>query len=1013
MHFGINGKIGEVQIGDIDYSRLGASQDGNCLFHSAGHGLDILNKLGDNQKSHAALRAFVVAHVEDNAKKNTPLGIKLREGLGASGPDRFPLNEQQISYIDGRIAYLKKSRSWGDEACLTAIENLYDVEVLVYDETGSLQSPDAIRYYAPSQAKPAKLRLCMCFIGYRPVHFDLFVPDYLEARDKPAAAIVGEAGPINKAKGARQVEGEPWAYHLNPAGLELFAPDVGHRQFYYSGLCVEEKPIVVQSSGKKMAAVALGKGRVNTLDGPAAPVVAVVLRNLSKSEGNENNETTSFSATAKPDPLVAHHEHYFLPLQRVENQSINLFDLSNSEITIEVDNEKGIRQPVIFYLRVYQRSRGKHPELVKNVEKNGLIFESVLEPAKIKECREVSLSGPARQSYTFPLTAAFSDKSAELLDWTHSPYQLVVSSHEGFPHSESAWTHFHAPSEWDVNVAERFAGERVIMLGDSLTPLGPLGARVNPLANTALENEASKGRESFDIPEAKFTSLKALSQAVGLGEINTNTISYFAECDDGYYALTSWATMIYLQLNKKDDRYYAHSYYCTSNRSLLRATAEVLGRNDAALAGVTTRLNEWYNQLGRIRLDFVRGDYANLKPKANCQLAQAVVDELTAAYKSPPPNTFKDVVNASGCSKLLFDLQFKAINNAIYKESGSMLSRDTVNGAQISVFQTDLDNLRKKIPEGIFRATQKDVIITPTQTLNGVIDFEKVGGKTPEGVGVEWNQYVFEEPILINHAVTVGISSCAGGVTFSTEEVPEHLFMWHLDASLSIPILPEMQRLWPDPKDIPEFRTLALITPSPWELNKYRPDNLYPPEVLGKCGTVYMGRGAHWYHESATIVAGCDLYGVDVSKAGQADLVFTYDTEKRAPELNPWRELKATDADAPGTLTHFTQNLYGTVRHDGKVPKNVTEMAEYSNVTNNTVREAVEVVKRFKRENVNKSCRVPGINHQVFKVFYEGAKPLIETDAVFAFEKGDPELAHRETPRWTPGSIELPAKKKI
>ncbi len=984
MNFKIKGKVADVQITGVDYALLGTAKDGNCLFHAAGHGLDVQNLLADEQKSPAAFRQHVVNYIRDNAKLNTAVGRKLREGLGVTGAAVFPLTPAQSLYVDQRCAYLAGAGNWGDEACLTAIEQLYNVEALVYDDRQSLQTPAAIRYYTPSRSPEAKLRLCVRFVGDRPVHFELYVGDYDALRDTPAVAPVPE-GEIHKAWGPPQIPGEPWAYYLNPKGLALFAPAIGQRQFAYSRGIIDDSSS--GASKAKPVPVAQGDHRNSVVE--PAPVVAVHLTNQAKGGGLD---TTSFSAaTAKEDLTRYHKEPFFLPLQRVDGESINLFDLSATVVNVDVDGTR--RQPASFYFRIYRRAYGRHGG---GAENRGLLIEIELMLDKLK-AEVADLAEPVRKRYTFGLNAVLTDKIAELLGWLESPYQLVVSGEAGFPRDNAAWTHFHVASEWDVNIAERFAAERVIMLEDSAAALPTLNVKATAaaLANTAIDGEPETGSETFAPGAAQFKALEAVAKSLG-GMVDKNKRSYFLGEGDAYYALTSWASMVYLRRNAKDRRYYAHSFYCTNNRDAWKVPADVLGRNTPELAEVAQFFTDRYNRAQRYE-----GDFRSQRntPKECCQNAQAIVDEIRARVTDR---------GAMGLRLREFTYRCPQRLDAILSrkpifESGTFF--DTVEPGRITELKLDLDALRRDVVTTAFGVTEKDVALTETLQAVGVVDFQKVGGNPLTDPGITWKQYVFDEPLEMTKAITTGISSCAGGVTFSMEDIPEHVFMWHLDASLSIPLLLEMQRLWPDPKDLPRFRTIALITPSPWELNKYRPDNLYPAEIVDECQTVFMARGTHWTHELATVVAGGDYYGVDVSGPDQLDIVFTYDTDKRTPELSPWQGLTAESEDAPSVLSHFQDNLYGKYRYEDSKPADVAGIAEYI-VTTTVGKTNADNVKRYKRAHVNKSCRIPAVNATVFKTINEAAVPLIQSNTILALEKGDTELALHATPRWIPGSLQ-------
>ena len=862
----------------------------------------------------------------------------------------------------------------------------------MYDNQQSLQTPDAIRYYTPSHSPATKLRLCMLFVGDRPVHFELYVGDYDAARDTPAVVPVADVR-IKKAWGPPQMPGEPWAYYLNPKGLSLFAPAIGQRQFSYSKLIID-KGSGADPVKAKPVAVAQGD-RLNSVVDPA-PVVAVHLRNQFKAGALD---TTSFSAATPKDELTPYHrEPFFLPLQRIDGESINLFDLSCTLVIVDVDATR--RPPASFYVRIYRRAHGRHGV---GAENQGLLIEIELMLGDLKP-EVAELAGPARRRYTFGIEAVLTDKRAELLGWLQSPYQLVVSGGTAFAPADAAWTHFHVPSEWDVNIAERFANDRVIMLKDNAAALADLGVKATAaaLANPAIAGEPPKGRETFSPPTAEMEALTSISAAVG-AELNFNTRTYFVEGPAGYYALTSWASMVYLRRDAKDGCYYAHSFYCTANRDAWMVPAATLGRNTPALNEVVNWVKDRYN-----RAEKYEGDRRSERrpEKECCRDAQTIVDEIRARIEDRGAMGVRLCELTMRCPGPLREI----LGRGPIFAAGTFV--DTVEPGKIKPLKDDLDTLRKSIPATAFGVTQKDLELVETLQADGVIDFQKIGGLPLTNPGVTWKQFVFKAPLKITHAITTGISSCAGGVTFSLEDIPEHVFMWHLDASLSIPMLLEMERLWPDAKDMPRFRTLALVTPSPWELNKYRPDNIHPPDVLSECQTVFMARGSHWTHEMATVVAGCDLYGVDVSQQDQVDLVFTYDTEKRAPELSNWWSLKAGDEDAPSVLGHFDDNLFGSLRYDNQAPADEDALAAYIATTTSKAQVNADSVRHFKRENVNKSCRIPGLNAAMFKTISDAAVPLLQAPVILALEKGDTELSLHTTPRWYPGSLQAKPKAK-
>src|SRR5262245_8396022 len=139
MPFDILGRIARVPISGTDYALIKARPDGNCLFHAAGHLLLRANRLLPAHQTHAAFRAHVVACVEQHAKATNALGFKLRDGLGIARNAQGAVTPTQAAQIDLRVEQLKQLTNWGEESCITAIEELYDVEALLYDRNGSLK----------------------------------------------------------------------------------------------------------------------------------------------------------------------------------------------------------------------------------------------------------------------------------------------------------------------------------------------------------------------------------------------------------------------------------------------------------------------------------------------------------------------------------------------------------------------------------------------------------------------------------------------------------------------------------------------------------------------------------------------------------------------------------------------------------------------------------------------------------------------------------------------------------
>src|SRR5687768_598330 len=121
-----------------------------------------------------------------------------------------------------------------------------------------------------------------------------------------------------------------WPYHLDPDGLKLFCPAIGHRQFQYSREVID----ALSKEGKavdKPVAVALGN-HLNVIDGPPAPVVAVHVRN----RGEKVLTSRSFSAaTGRAELQEVVQEPLILPLRRKEGRCVDAFDLSSTNLIID------------------------------------------------------------------------------------------------------------------------------------------------------------------------------------------------------------------------------------------------------------------------------------------------------------------------------------------------------------------------------------------------------------------------------------------------------------------------------------------------------------------------------------------------------------------------------------------------------------------------------------------------------------------------------------------------------
>lgn len=1059
MAFGIEGKIAQVQIAGAPYALIKAKGDGNCLFHAAGHALDRDSLLEVQYNTHKTFRDYVVAYVEQHAKDTDALGFKLRDGLGITHNQQGAVSLAQGRQIDQRVAYLKRVRSWADESCLTAIERLYNVEALVYDDQGADQNAFGMRHYTPSHSPATKLRLCIQFVGSAPYHYDLYLPDgqYSAALDGPdhTAVPVVEEEPQpseprpRKPAVPRKPPPKEWTYFLGLDGLQPYGPPIAHGQFAYTAAWLQGKS---GSRGKKLASASLG-GHSNGLLGPPAPVVSVQL--INRTESGELASTSFSAAQGKEAFAVAHREKLFMPLQRQDGVCFDIIDPTRTELVIEIEEGKA-RQPARLHGALFQRAHGKR----SRGKEEGPVADFELDLSKA-EGKKVEGEGGARMRYTIPAREILDVRLAKFLVWEGSPYQLVVGSAEELAPEASAWTHFHVPSEWDVNTAEALGAVPVLMLNEDLQPLvdAQVGAEVQAVVNRNIEGEAPTGKETFELSIETEKSLRELLSAAGLGGIDWNFGNYLVESANGYYVSTSWASMVHLFLNSEDGRYYADALYCSGQqRRAYRATLESLAGSEerqaagqkyaspleavgACRARVTaycTILNNLRNRLRsstevakeyittelQLRSKLFESAQINLTMKPQ-EIDKVVAremlqrhPELCARHKKAPKERDRGLREY----RPLCADRWKSANQALdalhqNHELLSFLADEQINFKVEPSVPWDVDRLEHTeresgqvlkalneiygaLMERRERATTVGLVEPVTAMVEGVKDFDT--GKNPLPKGADWKQFLLEPPLKVTHAVTAGISSCAGGVTISPEKTPEHVFLWHVDGNLSIPLRPELERLWPGGKGMPDLRSVVSVNPSPWELNKYRPENLYPAGTLDRCQTVFLPRSCHLY-ESDPVVAGGDRFGVDVSE-GKVTLVFTYDIDKRAEPLSQWREPEAVDL--PGIRLDFGENLYGAYRDEGAKAEDDAVMGKYIAAMLAGDAKAQSAIKRRKREHANKSCRVPGFTADSFDTLAKSCTAVLQTECFFAGEKGDQELSADASTRWVPGSLE-------
>lgn len=1058
MPFDKQGKIGQVGIATAPYALIKARGDGNCLFHAAGHALERAGLMGGQNHTHLTFRAHVVAYVEQHAKDLDALGFKLRDGLGISRNQQGAVSEAQGRQIDQRVAYLKRANNWGDEACITAIERLYNVEALVFDNAGAAVNAFGVAHYAPSHSPATKLRLCVQFVGSVPYHYDLYLPNatYDPALDGPDRTAVVEEEPKSEPKSEprprkdvpppKQAPERQWDYAFDPAGLKPYGAPITHQRYAYTAAWLDGKGGF--GKPKKMMQVALGDGRNNS-ESPPAPVVSVQLVNRGKAK--EQASTSWSAAQGKKAFEAGHRETFFFPLQRQDGVCADILDPAGTDLVIDVEEGKA-RQPARVYGAFFQRSLGKRGD--KSLD--GPVADFELDLTQVK-----GEKGDASVRYVIPAATVIDVKLRKFLTWDGGPYQLVVSSVEDAGAPASAWTYFHVPSNWEVNAVEAVSQARLLMLDDDLQPLldAGVGAKAQAVANTNLPLEKVLGRETFELPEQSEAELTKLLGLASL-PVDLNKSNYLVEVGEGaHYVSTSWASMVHLSLNAEDGWYYMDALYCSGSdrRAFLASAANVAGTEQRQAAGAECEkaqvqvaecrkhLENYLGDLNRLRIELenIREDtrrYLNAEQQVKDQLfkdgklkfgdkhdhvAKVVGKAMKETHpKLPPPSTApakrEEAVSTfgPGCEKtwrlanqalqtfhgnqeLLGFLGRQGIDANVAQKVGWDVSQLDPTWREVSGVRDAVDAIYKELTNRRNAAVFGGVELPVTAMVEGVKDFDTATERGRLAPGNDWKQFLFERPVKVSQAVTTGISSCAGGVTFSTEKVPEHVFLWHVDGSLSIPLRPELERLWPGGKGMPELRSVVSICPTLWELNKYRPENLYPAGALDLCRTVFLPRSCHLYGTQPNVAGGL-RFGVDVSD-GDVALVFTYDLDMRMEPFTNWRG--AQPADLPGILLDFGANLYGMYRDQGKKVETPDALGEYIEAATTQDEQARNDLKHRLRAAASKSCRVPALNADGFDALAGAATPLLATRCFYAGEKGDQELQNDHNFRWVPGPL--------
>jgi len=269
----------------------------------------------------------------------------------------------------------------------------------------------------------------------------------------------------------------------------------------------------------------------------------------------------------------------------------------------------------------------------------------------------------------------------------------------------------------------------------------------------------------------------------------------------------------------------------------------------------------------------------------------------------------------------------------------------------------------------------------------------KLGGNDNDLTSV-WKYHDFEDkefPLFI--ATTAGISSCAGGLTFCNTEYPEWIILWHTDAPVSVPVKFVIERIWPE-EDYPELRTISMVHPDPWELSKYREENLYPASIQNSCETIFMPRGAHLHKEYVISNCGQDLFGLQFASNAEANFVGTYDISQRTIIMRGRRMMNPGNPELSETTLDLNDEIFGTHRYLDQEVKSVDEMRDYLKVTQ---------TKKFKLDLLKKSSVfvLPKLGTDLFDKIDDLSESVLDTKCRFVGHVGEQVFAGATSKQWS------------
>lgn len=981
MFFLVQGIIGRVSL-DREYLHLRAEHDGNCLFHAVGFLLERLGLLVGKDGDAAQLRARAVKWIGDTiAAADGRHELLVVHILGVSDVDAPDGELERVKLIERYLEVMAADKTWADTLCVHALEQLYGVAIEVYGLPG--RTP----IYTPSVLAPTHTLKLVCPAALVPVvalvsgttchnHFDPLVP-VAELATLPTS-VTHDPGD--------ELERTPWNYWAHQGGLELYGPPICHAQFHVTERLSRERPKRSFWSAFS-SAVHIDIGRISS---------RIYLVNRKEKAPIFSSACTGHAAEEAFRPAFS------CPLARESGRVVQRLELAAMQVLFSVRGSK--KSHVCFQVRGRKDSAPRVEVRLSQDQIEALRRARDIVPPESGEDGELQLLAAAD---------VLSAEQWDSLSWEHSPYQLVVAAcgADDPPDLLSAsWTYFEIPRAWDIDIVEAYARERLILLGDRLESLGAVKrAAVEP------RTAGTDATMSLSLEEQTLLSLVMRGLGGGQNGYSKHVTNAIMEREDGrFFAMTSWASMIVLKRSRKTGMYYAHSlYYQSKDRALyvmrkgamdlaeqLREDTERVEAIDKEIAKARTAASAESGAVGTCENE-VRGAKQSLDKEVG-YLQELEIQEK--ALRDEGQTQFADAYAVTILS------QREKLARASERLEQAHLELDAAQRRYEAKIGESLAPLLKereqKISQGGVVLREWSIRREPVAILDGVGDFDYDKKPAPG-----WYQIAFEEDELpLTHAITSGISSCAGGVTFTVDEgSPDVILFWHVDAPPTVPVKDVIAELFPDLAICPALRSIVSIHPSVWEMNKYRKDNLYPRSIRDRCETVFLARGSHLYDDHCAVVCGSDYFGLDVSDPEDVRLVLTNDMDKRT-----YVE-RGVDSRSEGGLSiglcDFRANIYGDYRFKERAVETTSALkAHLSRVSSPDVSEVSE--DKVKQAKI---CRMGGLGQGLFRALRRAPTCFTVLDSpCFALgAKGDLEVGRGPLEShydWKPGPVLPPPK---